>query len=78
MVACEFCVAKSDAAFGGAPHQSSIGSEEPMDDSFSLWGEALSHIRHFQFYRSRIGLLPKASPSREKLSEKVPQSTFSD
>ena len=29
------------AAFGGAPHQSAIGSEEPMADSFSLEGEAV-------------------------------------
>ena len=30
------------AAFGGAPHQSSPGSEEPGDDSFSPRGEAVS------------------------------------
>ena len=35
------------AAFGGAPHQSSPGSEEPGDDSFSPRGEALSVIRRF-------------------------------
>ena len=29
------------AAFGGHPHQSKIGSEEPIFDSFSLKGEAL-------------------------------------
>ena len=28
------------AAFGGHPHQSRIGSEEPILDSFSLKGEA--------------------------------------
>jgi hypothetical protein len=28
------------AAFGGHPHQSKIGSEEPIFDSFSLKGEA--------------------------------------
>ena len=28
------------AAFGGHPHQSKIGSEEPIFDSFSLEGEA--------------------------------------
>ena len=32
------------AAFGDAPHQSAIGSEEPMADSFSPRGEAF--VRH--------------------------------
>ena len=30
------------AAFGGHPHQSKNGSEEPIFDSFSLKGEALA------------------------------------
>jgi hypothetical protein len=39
----------SCAAFGGHPHQSKIGSEEPIFDSFSLKGEALSRIQHYSF-----------------------------
>jgi len=33
------------AAFGGHPHQSKIGSEEPIFDSFSLKGEAFGENR---------------------------------
>jgi hypothetical protein len=34
------------AAFGGHPHQSKIGSEEPIFDSFSLKGEAFGGNQH--------------------------------
>jgi hypothetical protein len=34
------------AAFGGHPHQSKIGSEEPIFDSFSLEGEAFGGNFH--------------------------------
>ena len=47
------------AAYGGAPHQSAPGSEEPGADSFSPRGEALSVIERSLFYRNRCGLLPK-------------------
>ena len=42
---------KKSAAFGGAPHQSSPGSEEPGDDSFSPRGEAF--VPYPQLYDSR-------------------------
>ena len=38
------------AAFGGAPHQSAPGSEEPGADSFSPRGEALSRVERVSFY----------------------------
>ena len=47
------------AAFGGAPHQSAPGSEEPGADSFSPRGEALSVNERSLFYWNRCGLLPK-------------------
>ena len=57
------------AAFGGAPHQSAPGSEEPGADSFSPRGEALSRVRRCSLCCSKCKFLPKASPSREKLSK---------
>jgi len=44
------------AAFGGHPHQSKIGSEEPIFDSFSLEGEAFGE----KPYRCPIGLIGTA------------------
>jgi len=57
------------AAFGGAPHQSSSGSEEPLDDSFSPRGEAFVPYRSGFVLLDSVEAAPKASPSREKLSE---------
>ena len=55
---------KSHAAYGGSPHQSSIGSEEPMDDSFSP-GRSLCPVSNaFPLYATRLTLLPMASPLR--------------
>ena len=59
---CRILLRKIHAAFGGAPHQASIGSEEPMDASFSPRGEALSRIEHASFYCNMCRLPPKASP----------------
>ena len=60
---------RTAAAFGGAPHQSLPGSEEPGNDSFSPRGEALSRIQGCSFCFERCRPPPKASPLREKLSE---------
>ena len=60
---------RSAAAFGGAPHQSGPGSEEPGTDSFSPGGEALSFIQRCSFCRNWYEFPPKASPLREKLSK---------
>ena len=37
---------KLEAVFGGHPHQSKIGSEEPIFDSFSLKGEAFGETSY--------------------------------
>jgi len=65
------------AACGGHPHQSKIGSEEPIFDSFSLKGEALRKPYCDPIIRPE-SIMYKASPLGEKLSEKVHKSTFSD
>jgi hypothetical protein len=54
------------AACGGPPHQSSIGSEEPMDDSFSpLKGEKLSRPRLFGTeVLTDVGDLPPVAAGR--------------
>ena len=59
-----YIAGRTAAAFGGAPHQSSLGSEEPRDDSFSPWGEALSRIHPFPSYTTMCEFAPKASPLR--------------
>jgi len=50
------------AAFGGAPHQSSSGSEEPLDDSFSPRGEAFVPYRSGFVLLDSVEAAPKASP----------------
>jgi len=60
------------------PHQSKIGSEEPIFDSFSLKGEAFGENHTAIPYTRPVPIRYKASPLGEKLSEKVPKSTFSD
>ena len=64
------------AAFGGHPHQSKIGSEEPIFDSFSLEGEAFGEKFRMVSLIGTGRTLDKASPLGEKLSEKVPKALF--
>ena len=53
------------AAFGGHPHQSKIGSEEPIFDSFSLEGEAFGgNSYQLREYEPRW-ITDKASPLGE-------------
>ena len=56
------------AAFGGHPHQSKIGSEEPIFDSFSLKGEAFGGNLHLLQKNALRWIRDKASPLGEKLS----------
>ena len=56
------------AAFGGHPHQSKIGSEEPIFDSFSLKGEAFGGDLHLLQQNKQRWTQDKASPLGEKLS----------
>ena len=56
------------AAFGGHPHQSKIGSEEPIFDSFSLEGEAFGENLHLLQKNELRWMRDKASPLGEKLS----------
>ena len=56
------------AAFGGHPHQSKIGSEEPIFDSFSLKGEAFGGSRNLLRKKKQRWIRNKASPLGEKLS----------
>ena len=52
------------AAFGGHPHQSKIGSEEPIFDSFSLKGEAFGGSRNLLRKKKQHWIWNKASPPR--------------
>ena len=56
------------AAFGGHPHQSKIGSEEPIFESFSLKGEAFGGNLHLLKKNELRWIRDKASPLGEKLS----------
>ena len=56
------------AAFGGHPHQSKIGSEEPIFDSFSLKGEAFGGNSYQLRQNEHRWIKDKASPPGEKLS----------
>ena len=53
------------AAFGGHPHQSRIGSEEPILDSFSLKGEAFGGDLHLLQQNKQCWTQDKASPLGE-------------
>ena len=53
---------------GGHPHQSKIGSEEPIFDSFSLKGEAFGRKRNLLQQNEQCWIRDKASPLGEKLS----------
>ena len=61
---------------GGHPHQSKIGSEEPIFDSFSLKGEAFGGSFRMVSLFGTSWMQDKASPLGEKLSEKVPKALF--
>ena len=56
------------AAYGGHPHQSKIGSEEPIFDSFSLEGEAFGRNLNPLQQNEQRRIRDKASPLGEKLS----------
>ena len=47
------------AAFGGDPHQSAPGSEEPGADSFSPRREALSHVPRACVIRNQVEVTTK-------------------
>ena len=51
------------AAFGGHPHQSKIGSEEPIFDSFSLEGEAFGGRRNISDNTDQLGHGTRLLPS---------------
>ena len=53
---------------GGHPHQSKIGSEEPIFDSFSLKGEAFGGDLQMVPKNGPGRIRNKASPPGEKLS----------
>ena len=57
------------AAFGGHPHQSTIGSSEPIVDSFSLKGEAFGGNLQLSRQNEQGQIRDKASPWGEAVSE---------
>ena len=56
----------SRTSLGCHPHQSKIGSEEPIFDSFSLEGEAFGGNRNASRYNEHRRIWDKASPLGEK------------